>query len=78
VSIRILAGSKPSAARWAKIAQHLPTRSERSARARSPSGSGEDTYRRRLNAKLDDQLRESRREIDSIIEGLKAKTSELF
>ena len=37
----------------------------------------EDTYRRRLNAKLDDQLRESRREIDTIIEGLKAKTNEL-
>jgi DNA mismatch repair protein MutS2 len=37
----------------------------------------EDTYKRRLNAKLDDQLREGRREIDTIIEGLKAKTSEL-
>jgi DNA mismatch repair protein MutS2 len=51
---------------------------ERALRSREESvREREDTYRRRLNAKLDDQLRESRREIDSIIEGLKAKTSEL-
>src|SRR5688500_1692848 len=37
----------------------------------------EDNVRRRLNAKLDDQLREARREIDSVIEGLKARASEL-
>ena len=30
-----------------------------------------------LDAKLDEQLREGRREIDAIIEGLKAKTAEL-
>jgi DNA mismatch repair protein MutS2 len=51
---------------------------ERALRSREESvREREDTYRRRLNAKLDDQLRESRREIDTIIEGLKAKTSEL-
>jgi DNA mismatch repair protein MutS2 len=51
---------------------------ERTLRSREESvREREDTYRRRLNAKLDDQLRESRREIDAIIEGLKAKTSEL-
>jgi DNA mismatch repair protein MutS2 len=37
----------------------------------------EDTYRRRLDAKLDEQLREGRREIDAIIEGLKARTTAL-
>ena len=51
---------------------------ERALRSREESvREREDTYRRRLNAKLDDQLRESRREIDTIIEGLRAKTSEL-
>jgi DNA mismatch repair protein MutS2 len=51
---------------------------ERTLRSREESvREREDTYRRRLNAKLDDQLRESRREIDAIIEGLKAKTSEM-
>jgi len=51
---------------------------ERALRSREESvREREDTYRRRLNAKLDDQLRESRREIDTIIEGLKAKTNEL-
>jgi len=51
---------------------------ERTLRSREESvREREDTYKRRLNAKLDDQLRESRRQIDSIIEGLKAKTSEL-
>ena len=33
--------------------------------------------RRRLEAKLDDQLREARKEIDAIIEGLKAKATVL-
>lgn len=37
----------------------------------------EETYRRRLDAKLDEQLREGRREIDAIIEGLKARTTAL-
>ncbi len=51
---------------------------ERGLRSREESvRDREETYKRRLNAKLDDQLRESRREIDTIIEGLKAKTSEL-
>jgi DNA mismatch repair protein MutS2 len=51
---------------------------ERTLRTREESvREREDTYKRRLNAKLDDQLREGRREIDTIIEGLKAKTSEL-
>ncbi len=51
---------------------------ERTLRSREESvRERENTYRRRLDARLDDQLREGRREIDSIIEGLKAKTSEL-
>ena len=51
---------------------------ERTLRSREESlREREQTYRRRLDAKLDDQLRESRREIDSIIEGLKTKTTEL-
>jgi DNA mismatch repair protein MutS2 len=51
---------------------------ERALRSREESvRERENTYRRRLDAKLDDQLREGRREIDTIIEGLKAKTVEL-
>ena len=51
---------------------------ERALRSREESvRERENTYRRRLDAKLDDQLREGRREIDTIIEGLKAKTAEL-
>ena len=51
---------------------------ERALRSREDSvRERENTYRRRLDAKLDDQLREGRREIDTIIEGLKAKTAEL-
>ena len=51
---------------------------ERALRSREESvRERESTYRRRLDAKLDDQLREGRRQIDSIIEELKAKTSEL-
>ena len=37
----------------------------------------EETFTRRLNAKLDDQVREARREIDHVIEGLKAKAAAL-
>jgi DNA mismatch repair protein MutS2 len=37
----------------------------------------EQAYKRRLDAKLDDELREGRREIDAIIEGLKAKAAEM-
>jgi DNA mismatch repair protein MutS2 len=49
---------------------------ERKLRSREDSvREREETYRRRLDAKLDEQLREGRREIDAIIEGLKARTS---
>lgn len=37
----------------------------------------EDALRRRLAAKLDDQIREARKEIDTVIEGLKARVSAL-
>jgi DNA mismatch repair protein MutS2 len=37
----------------------------------------EDTFRRRLNDQLDDQLREARREIDTVIDGLKTRATEL-
>jgi DNA mismatch repair protein MutS2 len=37
----------------------------------------EQAYRRRLDAKLDEELREGRREIDTIIEGLKARAAEM-
>ena len=51
---------------------------ERTLRSREESvREREHTYRRRLDAKLDDQLREGRRQIDTIIEELKAKTTEL-
>jgi DNA mismatch repair protein MutS2 len=51
---------------------------ERALRSREESvRERENTYRRRLDARLDDQLREGRREIDTIIEGLKARTAEL-
>ena len=51
---------------------------ERKLRSREDSvREREETYRRRLDAKLDEQLREGRREIDAIIEGLKARTSAL-
>jgi DNA mismatch repair protein MutS2 len=51
---------------------------ERALRSREESvRERENTYRRRLDARIDDQLRESRREIDSIMEGLKARTAVL-
>jgi DNA mismatch repair protein MutS2 len=51
---------------------------ERALRSREESvRERENSYRRRLDAKLDDQLREGRRAIDNIIEGLKARTAEL-
>lgn len=51
---------------------------ERHLRAREESvRERENTYKRRLDAKLDEQLRQGRREIDTIIDGLKAKTAEL-
>jgi DNA mismatch repair protein MutS2 len=52
--------------------------SERRVRAREESvREREATYKRRLDARLDEELREGRREIDTIIEGLKARTAEL-
>jgi DNA mismatch repair protein MutS2 len=51
---------------------------ERHLRAREESvRERENTYKRRLDARLDEELRQGRREIDRIIEGLKAKTTEL-
>ena len=37
----------------------------------------EDSFKKRLDARLDDQLRDARREIESVIEGLKTRASEL-
>jgi DNA mismatch repair protein MutS2 len=37
----------------------------------------EATLRRRLDARLDDQLRDARREIDAVMEGLKSRAAEL-
>ena len=37
----------------------------------------EERVRRRLDAKVDDQVREARKEIDAVVEGLKARASEL-
>jgi DNA mismatch repair protein MutS2 len=37
----------------------------------------EERVRRRLDAKVDDQAREARREIDAVVEGLKARAAEL-
>jgi DNA mismatch repair protein MutS2 len=37
----------------------------------------ENHFKKRLDARLDDQLRDARREIDAIIDGLKARASEL-
>ncbi len=52
--------------------------SEKKLRAREESiRDREETFRRRLDAKLEDQLRDARREIDTVIEGLKARAAEL-
>ncbi len=52
--------------------------SERRLRQRETSlREKEDTLRRRLSAKMDDQLREARREIDAVIENLKARATVL-
>jgi DNA mismatch repair protein MutS2 len=37
----------------------------------------EEALRRRLNAKIEDQVRDARREIDAVIEGLKTRAAEL-
>jgi DNA mismatch repair protein MutS2 len=37
----------------------------------------EETFRKRLDSRLEDQVRAARREIDTVIEGLKARASEL-
>jgi DNA mismatch repair protein MutS2 len=52
------------------------TESEDRLRAREESvRERERTFRRRLDARLDDQVRDARRRIDEIIEGLKAKAA---
>jgi DNA mismatch repair protein MutS2 len=51
---------------------------ERKLRSREESvREREETYRRRLDAKLDEQLRQGRREIETIIDSLKARTAAL-
>jgi DNA mismatch repair protein MutS2 len=56
----------------------MVSETERRLRAREESvRERENTYKRRLDAKLDEQLRQGRREIDTIIDGLKVKTAEL-
>jgi DNA mismatch repair protein MutS2 len=51
---------------------------ERRLRAREESvRERESTYKRRLDAKLDEEVRQGRREIDTILEGLKARTAAL-
>ena len=47
------------------------------ARAKSSLREKEDALKRRLGAKMDDQLRDARREIDAVIEGLKARATVL-
>lgn len=37
----------------------------------------EETFRERLNARLEEQLRAARREIDTVVEGLKARAAEM-
>ena len=52
--------------------------SERRLRAREDAlRDRESHFKKRLDAKLDDQLRNARREIDAVIDGLKTKASEL-
>jgi DNA mismatch repair protein MutS2 len=52
--------------------------SERTLRSREESlRDRENTLRRRLDAKVDEQLREARREIDAVIEALKVRAAEL-
>lgn len=51
---------------------------ENQLRAREESlRSKEEQYRRRLDAKLDDQVKAARREIDVVLEGLKARMAQL-
>jgi DNA mismatch repair protein MutS2 len=52
--------------------------SEQKLRAREEAlRNREETFNRRLNQRLDDELRTARREIDTIIEGLKARAAEM-
>jgi DNA mismatch repair protein MutS2 len=52
--------------------------SERRVRGREASlREKEDAFKRRVAAKVDDQLREARREIDAVIDGLKARATVL-
>ena len=56
----------------------LVAESEKQVRAREASvGAREEKVRRRLDAKLDEQLREARRQIDAVIEKLKARAAEM-
>ena len=51
---------------------------ERKLRAReSAVRDREETFRKRLDSRLEDQVRAARREIDTVIEGLKARAAEL-
>ena len=54
------------------------TASEKELRAREASVEArEDKVRRRLDAKLDDQLRDARRQIDAVIDELKARAADM-
>ncbi len=62
------------------VAQERGTLAENERKLRSREAAVKErelVARRRLEAKLDDQLREARKEIDAIIEGLKAKATVL-
>ena len=62
------------------VAQERGTLAENERKLRSREAAVKErelAARRRLEAKLDDQLREARKEIDAIIEGLKAKATVL-
>ena len=62
------------------VTQERATLAENERKLRSREAAVKDrelAARRRLEAKLDDQVREARREIDAIIEGLKAKATVL-
>lgn len=51
---------------------------ERQLKAREQSiRDREETFSKRLNARLDEQLRDARREIDTVIDGLKARAAEM-
>jgi hypothetical protein len=43
----------------------------------APVRAREDTFRRRVDARVDEQLRAARQEIDAVVDGLKARAAEL-